>query len=272
MGARQSLRPAGGRRRILLEDRAPRTTPPSSRIFYIAPCGAAAPRLSPTTHAPPPLIKRSSRATQFEIAPGALELFSFKGDKDDLANSEKLKGHALKVTPPPRANVNQTAFEQHRLIIHIYYSHVSHHIHHLLRRQVMTTVGVAVAGLKDLGALVPVLEGLGAKHKPCANALLHRATATITTYSTATSTFSCCRYGVIAAHYDIVGQALLATLESALGDAWTPPVKEVRRRRRPPAALTARRSAPSPRVALSRAALLCRRRRGPPSTASSARR
>ena len=38
-----------------------------------------------------------SRASQFEIAPGALELFSFKGDKDDLANSEKLKGHALKV-------------------------------------------------------------------------------------------------------------------------------------------------------------------------------
>ena len=42
-------------------------------------------------------MKRVSRATQFEIAPGALELFSFKGDKDGLANSEKLKGHALKV-------------------------------------------------------------------------------------------------------------------------------------------------------------------------------
>ena len=55
----------------------------------------AAPRLSPTAHAP--LIQHCSRASQFEIAPGALELFSFKGDKDDLANSEKLKGHALKV-------------------------------------------------------------------------------------------------------------------------------------------------------------------------------
>ena len=97
VGARQSLRPAGGRRRVLLEDRAPRTTPPPSRNFSIALCGAAAPRLSPTIHAPPPLTLRSSRASQFEIAPGALELFSFKGDKDDLANSEKLKGHALKV-------------------------------------------------------------------------------------------------------------------------------------------------------------------------------
>ena len=63
----------------------------------------------------------------------------------------------------------------------------------------MTTVGVAVAGLQDLEKLVPVLEGLGARHKP---------------------------YGVLAEHYDIVGQALLATLGSALGDAWTPPVKE----------------------------------------------
>ena len=51
-------------------------------------------------------MKRVSRATQFEIAPGALELFSFKGDKDDLANSEKLKGHALKARRLPRARVN----------------------------------------------------------------------------------------------------------------------------------------------------------------------
>ena len=33
-------------------------------------------------------------------------------------------------------------------------------------------------------------------------------------------------YGVIEAHYPIVGQALLATLGLALGDAWTPTVKE----------------------------------------------
>ena len=57
-----------------------------------------------------------------------------------------------------------TAHERHHLIIRTDHSHR----HHLLRRQVMTTVGVAVAGLKDLGALVPVLEGLGAKHKPYA--------------------------------------------------------------------------------------------------------
>ena len=42
----------------------------------------------------------------------------------------------------------------------------------------MTTVGVAVAGLKDLGALVPVLEGLGAKHKPYATTLYSHRTTT----------------------------------------------------------------------------------------------
>ena len=33
-------------------------------------------------------------------------------------------------------------------------------------------------------------------------------------------------YGVMKDHYPIVGQALLSTLEAALGDAWTPNVKE----------------------------------------------
>jgi methyl-accepting chemotaxis protein len=33
-------------------------------------------------------------------------------------------------------------------------------------------------------------------------------------------------YGVIPDHYPIVGQALLSTLEAALGDGWTPQVKE----------------------------------------------
>jgi hemoglobin-like flavoprotein len=32
-------------------------------------------------------------------------------------------------------------------------------------------------------------------------------------------------YGVIPDHYPIVGEALLATLEAALGEAWTPTVK-----------------------------------------------
>lgn len=33
-------------------------------------------------------------------------------------------------------------------------------------------------------------------------------------------------YGVIPEHYPIVGQALLSTLEAALGSSWTPPVQE----------------------------------------------
>ena len=66
-------------------------------------------------------------------------------------------------------------------------------------RSVMTTVGVAVRGLRDLDALVPVLENLGARHLG---------------------------YGVQEAHYDVGGEALLKTLESALGDEWTPAVRE----------------------------------------------
>ena len=95
----------------------------------------------------------------FEIAPGALQLFSFKNEPN-LAQSPKLKSHALKV---------------------------------------MQTVDVAVKGLADLDRLVPVLQGLGKKHVP---------------------------YGVLPAHYDVVGQALLATLEGDLGAEWTPRVRD----------------------------------------------
>ena len=63
----------------------------------------------------------------------------------------------------------------------------------------MTTVGVAVAGLGDIGKLVPVLEMLGKKH------LTH---------------------GVLPAHYDVVGQALPQTLEAGLGKHWTPDVRK----------------------------------------------
>ncbi|KAJ1451752.1 globin-like protein [Pelagophyceae sp. CCMP2097] len=95
----------------------------------------------------------------FEIAPGALQLFSFK-DEPDLYNSKALKKHALSV---------------------------------------MTTVGKAVGALTTgLGPLVPVLEGLGLRHKG---------------------------YGVLAVHYDVVGQALLQTLADGLGAAFTPEVK-----------------------------------------------
>jgi len=60
----------------------------------------------------------------FELAPEALQLFSFKDEKN-VYESERLKSHAVKV---------------------------------------VTTVGVAVDGLNKLGELVPVLKGLGLKH------------------------------------------------------------------------------------------------------------
>lgn len=64
---------------------------------------------------------------------------------------------------------------------------------------VMRTVGQAVAGLKDVRSLVPVLQGLGAAHA---------------------------KYGVQPAHFAIVGEALLWTLEQGLGALWTPEVRD----------------------------------------------
>ena len=95
----------------------------------------------------------------FEIAPGALQLFSFR-NVENVYESPELRAHATRV---------------------------------------MTTVGVAVAGLGDIGKLVPVLEMLGKKHLT---------------------------YGVLPAHYDVVGQALLQTLEAGLGEHWTPDVRK----------------------------------------------
>lgn len=51
---------------------------------------------------------------------------------------------------------------------------------------------------EDLDPLVTILKALGKKHV---------------------------KYGVLAAHYDIIGQALLATLGTALGDKFTDEVK-----------------------------------------------
>jgi len=85
----------------------------------------------------------------FEIAPEALQLFSFKNE-ENLYESPKLKSHAVGV---------------------------------------ISTVGTAVEGLNDLGALVPVLQGLGKRHV---------------------------KYGVKPPHYDVVGQAVLKTLEAGL--------------------------------------------------------
>ena len=63
------------------------------------------------------------------------------------------------------------------------------------RRKVIEALSLALQSLDDLDALMPTLEDLGRRHQ---------------------------RYGVAAAHYDSVGQALLWTLEQGLGAAWTP--------------------------------------------------
>lgn len=66
------------------------------------------------------------------------------------------------------------------------------------KTKLMTTITVAVRGLKDLGTLVPVLQNLGKRHVA---------------------------YRVQDKDYDTVGAALLDTLEKGLGKEWTPPVK-----------------------------------------------
>lgn len=64
---------------------------------------------------------------------------------------------------------------------------------------VVMTVDKAVGSLKKLDKLIPVLVNLGKKHVG---------------------------YGVEPAHYDVVGEALLATLSDALGDGYTTEVHE----------------------------------------------
>jgi hemoglobin-like flavoprotein len=66
-------------------------------------------------------------------------------------------------------------------------------------RKLMGMIGTAVAGLDDLGALVPAVQALGARHK---------------------------QYGVADKDYDTVAGALLWTLEKGLGDQFTPAVKD----------------------------------------------
>lgn len=67
------------------------------------------------------------------------------------------------------------------------------------KKKLMATIGVAVGGLNDLGALVPVVQSLGVGHLD---------------------------YGVREEHYKPVGAALLWTLGQGLGDKFTPEVKE----------------------------------------------
>jgi len=64
--------------------------------------------------------------------------------------------------------------------------------------KVVATVAGAVKKLGQLEELAPVLAALGTKHV---------------------------EYGVIPAHYEVVGEALIATLKDALGEAFTPEVK-----------------------------------------------
>lgn len=67
------------------------------------------------------------------------------------------------------------------------------------KKKLMTMITTAVRSLKDLDALVPVVQALGKRHVA---------------------------YKVKDQDYDTVGAALLDTLEKGLGKEWTPPVKE----------------------------------------------
>jgi hemoglobin-like flavoprotein len=67
------------------------------------------------------------------------------------------------------------------------------------RKKLMQMLSAAVKGLDRIDQLVPVVEDLGRRHA---------------------------KYGVADAHYDIVGAALLWTLEMGLGAAFTADVKD----------------------------------------------
>jgi hemoglobin-like flavoprotein len=67
------------------------------------------------------------------------------------------------------------------------------------RRKLMAMLATAVANLKTWDRIVAAVKDLGRRHVA---------------------------YGVKPAHYDIVGAALIATLQKGLGDAFTPETKE----------------------------------------------
>ena len=68
-----------------------------------------------------------------------------------------------------------------------------------LGRKLMTTLGVVVTGLKDLEAILPAAKALAVRHVA---------------------------YGVAAADYKPVGEALIWTLDKGLGEDFTPATKE----------------------------------------------
>jgi hemoglobin-like flavoprotein len=67
------------------------------------------------------------------------------------------------------------------------------------RQKLMATIGTAVASLDNWASIAPAVAALGERHAA---------------------------YGVRTEHYDVVGRALIATLQKGLGDAFTPEVKE----------------------------------------------
>jgi hemoglobin-like flavoprotein len=67
------------------------------------------------------------------------------------------------------------------------------------KAKLMQMLGTAVNGLKDLDAIVPAVQELGARHNG---------------------------YNVTDAHYDSVGAALIYTLGKGLGDDFTPEAEE----------------------------------------------
>lgn len=66
-------------------------------------------------------------------------------------------------------------------------------------KKLMTMIGTAVNGLDNLDNIIPAVQNLGRNHV---------------------------KYGVEEKHYDTVGGALLYTLETGLGDDFTPDVKQ----------------------------------------------
>jgi hemoglobin-like flavoprotein len=66
-------------------------------------------------------------------------------------------------------------------------------------KKLMAMIATAVKGLNNPDKLVPAVQQLGRNHVG---------------------------YGVVDAHYDTVGAALLWTLEQGLGEAFTPEVKD----------------------------------------------
>jgi len=66
-------------------------------------------------------------------------------------------------------------------------------------RKLTSMINTVVVNLSNLSTLVPAIEDLGRRHVG---------------------------YGVKSAHYDTVGEALLWTLETALGDAFTADMRE----------------------------------------------